>query len=61
MPTGSMHDSDTERRAEERVEEERARSFGWSDMFVHPDDAPGPTGGSRGSAPRSLVTCVTST
>jgi hypothetical protein len=56
-----MHDSDTERRAEERVEEERARSFGWSDMFVHPDDDPRTDRGFQGSAPRSLVTCVTST
>ena len=35
-------------RAEGPVEEERARRFGWWDMFVHPDDDPRTDGGFQG-------------
>jgi hypothetical protein len=48
MPTNSSDDPEEELRTEGSVDEEPGRSFGWWDMFVHPDDDPRTDGGFQG-------------
>jgi hypothetical protein len=46
---------------EERpVPDKPVRQFGWSNMFVHPDEDPRSEGGSPTNEPSSSSTCTTS-